>query len=234
MRLFELASPESEDRFAELLRKSTKSSIVGKPQLYVPRPVGGYGEGSAPMPAADQRFDPKPGDRKPETGFWTSTATEVADGWESAWSKWVIGEMPGWYSEVGTLFYPVPGAKILTMNTDQDYQEVYNLYTDLTHAKHPDEPNDMGAMKIHKNFPWPWVAHHFDAVHTENPSSWGLHMAGWDVESTVWFNLDALQKLGKVSVSNGGRDTSDYEEEDWDDGDEEQEEDDFWAERGVG
>ena len=126
--------------------------------------------------------------------------------------------MPKWFSEVGTLFYPVPGAKILELNTDADYTEVYNLYVELTHAKHPDIERDMGAMKISKNFPWPWVAQHWDAVHTTNPNSWGLHMAAWDVESTVWFNLDALQKLGKVSVSADG--IKNNPQSAWDDWDE--------------
>ena len=243
MRLFELASSETEDRFADLLRASTKSFIHGKPQLFVPRPPNYDSGGSAPMPTPDQKFDPKPGERKPEAGFWTSTAEEVGDGWESAWSKWVKHEMPRWYSEVGTLFYPMKNARILELNSDDDVREIYNMYVDLTHAKHPDIERDMGGMKIHKNFPWPWIAQHFDAVHTTNPNGWGLHMASWDVESTVWFNMDALQKLGKVGVNSEGLcdgplasrqipQCNDEDEEDWDE--DEQSEEDFWAERGVG
>jgi hypothetical protein len=207
MRLFELASAETEDRFADLLRASTKSPIHNKPQLYVPRnPSFELDDpGSDELPTADQRFDSKPGDRKPENGFWTSTATETDHVWQSAWSEWTRHEMPSWAGEKGILFYPKAGAKILEMNTDDDFREIYNLYVDLTNAKHSDEGPDYGdgldAMKVHRNFPWPWVAQHWDAVHTTSPNRWGLHMASWDVESTVWFNMNVLGKVGEVQVA---------------------------------
>jgi len=215
MSLLELASAETEDRFADLLRASTKSAIHGKPQLFMPRQEG-WSPGVIPMPPEDSRFIPAAGDRKPSEGVWTSTATEVADGWESAWTQWVKSSMPVWFSEIGILYYPVPSAKILELNTDDDIREIYHMYVDLTHAKHPDIERDMGGMKIHKNFPWHWVAQHFDAVHTSNPSRSGLHMASWDVESTVWFNFNELQKLGKVGISTKGlrNNQDDYEDED--------------------
>lgn len=205
MRLYELATPETEDRFGELLRASTQSSIVGKPQLYMSRIGGGGGmfdrPSSYPQPSEKHKFFPKPGDRKPEDGFWTSTAWETKHGWESAWSQWVKNRMVDWFSDKGTLFYPKAGAKILIINNDKDFREIYDLYVDLTHAKHPDIENDMGAMKIFKHFPWPWVAQHWDAVHTENPSRSGLFMGSWDVESTVWFNMNALGKIGDVKIN---------------------------------
>lgn len=201
MRLFELASTDTQDRFVDLLRASTNSPINGKPQLYVPRGEGTGDDGSAPMPTADQRFISKPGDRKPENGFWTSTATEENMVWSSAWSEWTRREMPHWASDKGILFYAKAGAKILELNTDDDYREIYHLYVDLTDTTHPDEEGDMGGMKIHNNFPWDWVAENWDAVHTTQPNRWGLHMASWDVESTVWFNMGALGKVGEVQVA---------------------------------
>ncbi len=204
MRLHELASADTQDRFVDLLRGSTNSVINGKPQLYVVRQISSDDGGSAPMPAADQRFISKPGERKPENGFWTSTATEENMVWSSAWSEWTRKEMPQWSSDKGILFYAKEGAKILELNTDKDYKEIYYLYVDLTDTTHPDE-DDYGegfdAQKIHRNFPWGWVAENWDAVHTTNPSRSGLHMASWDVESTVWFNMGALGKVGDVQVA---------------------------------
>lgn len=204
MRLFEIASPHTEERFMHLLRYSTESSIAEQPQLYMPRPANMRSEGSAPMPDPKQVFDPMPGDRKPTVGFWTSSAWKEDDGWESDWSQWVKSEMPQWFSKDGILFYPKPGARVLTLNDDNDFKEIYDLYVDLTHAKHDDVPRDMGYMRIHNNFPWPWVAQHFDAVHTDNPSRLGLFSGTWDVESTVWFKMDKLQNRGKVPISEVG------------------------------
>lgn len=204
MRLYELAAPETEDRFAALLRASTTSSIIGKPQLYMPRPSSNSEFGtppSYPLPDLGHKFYPKTGDRKPEDGLWTSTGKETPDGWSSAWTRWIKVRMESWFSPHGTLFYPKAGAKILTINTDKDFQEIYDLYVDLVHAKHPDIEGDLGAMKVFTYFPWPWVAQHWDAVHTDNPSSVGLFMGSWDVESTVWFNTGALGKVGDVEIN---------------------------------
>lgn len=109
--------------------------------------------------------------------------------------------MSDWFCPKGVLYYPKAGAKILTVNTDADFEEIYNLYVDLTNAKHPDIERDMGFMKMHKNFPWPWVAQHWDAVHTENPSRSGMFTNPWDVESTVWFNTGVLGKAGDVEIN---------------------------------
>ena len=205
MRLYELVTPETKDRFNELLRLSTQSSIARKPQLYMSRSGGIVGmfdiPPSYPMPTSKHKFIPKMGDRKPEDGFWTSSAWETKHGWESKWSQWVKSNMSNWFSEKGILFYPKAGAKILTINNDDDFREIYDLYVDLTQAKHPDIENDMGAMKIFKYFPWPWVAQHWDAVHTENTSSVSLFMSNWDVESTVWFNMNVLGKIGDVKIN---------------------------------
>ena len=192
MRLLEIADVGYEMHFEKWLKRATNTELHSRPQLYVPREGG--------SPRGGVRYKTSIGKWKPK-GFWTSSAEETASGWDSAWNQWVKSEMPDWFSGTGYILQPQASARILELNTDSDYLEIYDLYVAMTNANHLKTDDFMTKFN---NFPWPWIQEHFDAVHAEHPSRSGMFTNPWDVESTVWFDMKHLSKPIKVKVSSSG------------------------------
>ena len=159
------------------------SALAGSLQLYVPRPKN-----------INEIF-------KPTSGFmysvlWTSTAKKVGDSYTSEWIEWCKHEMPQWLSKTGILYKVMPGARVLSMNTDKDAYKIAKNY-----GINP--PKDLFSKFMWaENFPWDDIENDFDAVN-HNPSgsrSENILMSSWDVESTAWFNTKYLHNLGKVKI----------------------------------
>ena len=57
-----------------------------------------------------------------------------------------------------------------------------------------------------KYFPWDIITARVDGIHSWGRQGYGYDNDSWsygyDVESTAWFNMDALEYVGKVRVSN--------------------------------
>ncbi len=150
-----------------------------------------------------------PGDNKPQAELWTSTAHRLDDGsWVSDWSQWVTDNQPDWANSRGYLFEVLPGARILTMNSDHDAERIHWMFQNLGRAEPPGEEQIKYGIDVamRHRFPWDQIYKHFDAVTHEYSSGYeNAFMYGWDVESTAWLNTKFLKYNGEVRVNSGPR-----------------------------
>lgn len=116
---------------------------------------------------------------KPYGGFWTST---LLGDFTTEWSKFLCTDFK--FRDVGSkalVFSIAPNAKIYNI---EDYNSYYRLI-----EEYPLE-TEKGTL-----LDWVAVSQDFDAVHANCylPDD-------WDIESTVWFNLDALIFEGNIGI----------------------------------
>ena len=128
---------------------------------------------------------------KPRAGRWTSSARQTADGFTSAWVDWGLTNMPNWVGSEGVLYDVAPGAKVLSMNSDQDAVEAAQQYGVEIKT----------TMDLFQKMPWQAIAKDYDAVHYNGKNRSGdMYMNTWDVESTAWFNTAALINPRPVKI----------------------------------
>lgn len=147
-----------------------------------------------------------PGNNKPNASLWTSTAYKLPDGsYASDWAKWVGVNMPKWFSTEGYLYKVSSNCRVLELDSDTDAEQIYMLYNEMGagNVKYFDyEDQSAFGPTMTRDFPWDWVAKHFDCVHHNGYSWHGEFMRGWDVESTAWFDTSVLTLVGKVKIGN--------------------------------
>lgn len=141
-----------------------------------------------------------PGNNKPRSAFWTSTLRRVHDSYTSEWIDWVCGNMPEWYGPTGYVYEINPGARILTLDSDDDARMIYDLYHRL--GANVDRQNMYGdEWAMRKDFPWDQIRKHWDGVnHREGMGDRYGFTYGWDCESTGWFNTGVLRYRGTVPI----------------------------------
>jgi hypothetical protein len=124
-----------------------------------------------------QHTDPYFG--KPYGGFWTSTL----DGdFATAWSDFLCSDFTS--RNVGSkaaVFSIAPNAKIYDIKNVDAYYELMERYPLET---------EKGTL-----LDWVAISQDFDAVHASC-----YFPRYWDIESTVWFNLDALIFEGTIGI----------------------------------
>lgn len=137
---------------------------------------------------------------KPSQAFWTSTAVKIKNNYTSAWVDWVTNNQPSWLSPEGFIFKVKSSAKVLLVGNDNDVMQIYKKYSG---KKVPPE-FDMVKKRffIFENFPWKSIANDYVGIHyvSEHYEAYSL-LSSWDCESTVWFDMNALELVSKVSIS---------------------------------
>lgn len=131
---------------------------------------------------------------KPTGGLWTSTYTEK-ECIPSGWLEWCKIEQ--FISEKkinGILLKPKKECKITEIDTLNDLKMILKKY--------PTKPNIID--EIHIDFEK--LANDFDGLHLTDEGQWNTRLTrpnlyGWDSESTIWFNPDCLEQIGKIDLS---------------------------------
>jgi hypothetical protein len=109
--------------------------------------------------------------------------------------------MPDSYSNIGHVYKINPSARILHIRDTYDAKHIYSLYRDLGVDLNPNSEYSTDHYEMTKDFPWHEICKHWDAVH-HNPGygdRYGFTYT-YDVESTVWFNTNVLDYIGKVRI----------------------------------
>lgn len=151
-----------------------------------------------------------PGYNKPANCFWTSSLRRVHDSYTSEWIDWVCGNMPEWHGPIGYVYEISPSARILSLDSDHDAKQIYDLYHRL--GASVDRQNMYrDEWDMRKDFPWDWIRKHWDGVnHRPGLGDRYGFTYGWDCESTAWFNTDVLKPRGTVPI----RGCAGYDDED--------------------
>ena len=129
---------------------------------------------------------------KPKGGFWTSGYRKSIKG--SDWSDWKRKNQPSWRTGMGAVFQVKGSPKLAVVNNNKDYEKLLKKYgmdlTDLCGGSGPYYLN------------WHLLAKDYDGFRLTFKGSRdfipGVHE--WDVESTVWFNMDKLEFIGTTKV----------------------------------
>ena len=140
---------------------------------------------------------PKTFMNKPYGGaFWTSSLARRSS---SDWIEWCIrGSSPKDWPEEVAIFEVNPNARILNLNNLVEYTGALRKYGVL----------DLDVRGF-RQLNWDKIKHDYDGA-TCKPGYDPLDLdrphivcpATWDVESTVWFNMDALKFLGTKDIKN--------------------------------
>jgi hypothetical protein len=173
-------------------------------------------EGNLKETVTRPRLNPSSrGGNKPSGSFWTSTVTNFikSDGKNyvtSEWNDWVLGNQDDWWSPVGELFRVKPTAKILDIRDTRDAKEICLNYLmigdeiitpEIYHKIHDSQE----YYDFSQYFPWDLITSRVDGIHSWGRQGYGYDNDSWsysyDVESTAWFNMDALEYVGKVRIS---------------------------------
>lgn len=144
---------------------------------------------------------------KPQAVLWTSTARRAIGGqWTSDWAEWCRDNMAQWIGPVGYLYQVKPGARILVIRTDNDARRVAQHY-----GVKIEGTGVTAFVNLVQRMPWDRIAQEWDAVHhTPGNRHRNPYMSTWDVESTAWFNRDALSEPQRVEVSHKLDEASGY------------------------
>ncbi len=155
--------------------------------------------------SADMEYNPEKVDTienfrfphiKPSGGVWTSTYTKK----ESTPSDWLyFCKMEQLISEKkihGLLLKPKKECNIVEIDTINDLNDIIKKY--------PDEPDEGYPLETRINFEG--LARDFDGLHLTYKGQWETrftqpNLYGWDTESTIWFNPDCLEQIGKIDLT---------------------------------
>jgi hypothetical protein len=159
-------------------------------------------------PIGVHHYHPKAGNNKPDQGFWTSSAQQHKDGtWSSDWlTTYLHSNAREWIPANGFLFEIVGEPLLFSIDyADRffDWAEKYNK-GDTTKQAAKYNFNYETAMRV--GFPWDELAKHFDGAHFDGWRGRDDFTYGWDVESTVWFDMGHLKYKGAVRLWNGDED----------------------------
>ena len=123
---------------------------------------------------------PKGWHNKPNFAFWTSSYNENIQA--SDWVDFVKGTDFTIKNAKYAIVFKVQGAKIYTIKTSTDFERLLKEF--------PFTKTQINWKKLSKKY---------DAVHVANPKA-HEGLLGWDVESTVWFNMRPLKVVGTIKV----------------------------------
>ena len=116
---------------------------------------------------------------KPMGAFWTSSLK----GGKTDWISWCQTNSPRYVENTGGLFEP-KGAKVLTIKTWWDYQDLLKIYGRVVRWG----KEDIVVLD------WVAIAKDYDGVNSRAIDK-------WDAESTAWFDMNKLKFLRKVDLN---------------------------------
>ena len=129
---------------------------------------------------------------KPKGGFWTSGYRKSIKG--SDWSDWKRKNQPTWRTGFGAVFQVKGSPKLCVINNNKDYEKVLKKYGM--------DVSDMCGKAGEYYLNWHKLSKDYDGFRLTFKGSRdfipGVHE--WDIESTVWFNMDKLEFLGTTKV----------------------------------
>ena len=129
------------------------------------------------------------------SAIWTSTLItkkpSFEEGKERLTSAWLdyASSMEGWVGERAAIFEVREGAKVLHLEDRYDLEDLYISFPGIGRAT--------GWQSEGKNVDWESVSKYFDAVHMTGNAAYS---AGWELESTAWFNPRALKPSGMMKT----------------------------------
>lgn len=132
---------------------------------------------------------------KPKEAFWTSTAIKNGNAYTSKWVEWVKEETPTWFSPIGYLFkVSTTDAKILRVETDADVERIFANYSKVKLSSDK-------KYSLFENFPWKNISKDYNGIHYDPKDHYeNKFLYHWDVESTVWFDVNVLKFEKKVVI----------------------------------
>lgn len=144
----------------------------------------------------------KAGGNKPDQGFWTSTAHQ-RDGGKTWASDWLTGYLHDnaseWIPENGFLFEVIGTPRIFDITYADRFFDWAEQYEKIDIADNARSYGRQLTMRLH--FPWDELAKHFDGAHFDGGGGGSEEFTyGWDVESTVWFDMQHLKYKGAVKL----------------------------------
>lgn len=142
-----------------------------------------------------------PGNNKPDSGFWTSSAIQTDYGYTSDWYKYVLDTFKTWQTDYGYLFKVVGQPRLFDVSHAEQFYEWA-----LDHGRIKRAPTEYFKAYTREHmryaFPWDELSKHFDGVHYDGWSRGSSDITyGWDVESTVWFDTSFLKYVGAVKLT---------------------------------
>lgn len=143
-----------------------------------------------------EKFYPVKGNRgcnKPLSGgFWTSTLLPATENY-SAWANWCIQEEFCLEKLNHAIIFDLsPKAKIYTINTYKDLEELIERYP--------------FTLPFYNGIDFEAVSRDYDAIHLTDEGQWATRdtypydLYGWDVESYLIMNLDCVINPVKANL----------------------------------
>ncbi len=137
---------------------------------------------------------------KPYPAFWTSTLKDTTTGWLD-----LCRDPDFWEAKAGdeaVIYEILPSAKILVMDSQEDYNKIKKAYSKQTPQGGVDMQMMFGGSHIMGGnmidvVDWSKLSKDYDAIYCSSNSCY----TGWDVESIAWWNLNVLKEIDIVDIS---------------------------------
>lgn len=140
---------------------------------------------------------------KPEGGLWTSTYTPLGE-FDSAWMRFYYGRDK---LRTGQVFRVSPKARLVTIHSLEDLRLVHEAYGIARPPKPPEEMANVWGVFHPARLDFEELAKDYDGMHLTEAGERETRdrfadytLAGWDCESTLWFNLECLKFDRKVPL----------------------------------
>jgi len=127
---------------------------------------------------------------KPYNAFWTSSYKQKFKG--SAWTDFKKKKYPEWHTGMGAVFEIKGSPKILKIKSHNDYMKIQK--------KAPLDASKRDCPSGELYLDWAKVAKMYDGFQLAGSKYSAPLLSQWDVESTVWFNMNKLEFIGTTKV----------------------------------
>jgi hypothetical protein len=180
------------------LKDLITESKVHRLQIFTPG-TGGKGSGNfkfnpKKIPRGKLKIAIQMACQNKQGGFWTSGYREKIK--STDWEEWKKMKMPQWRTGFGAVFEVVGNPKIAVVKNNKDYEKLLKKYAMGDYMQDICGPSGKYMLNWHE------LAKQYDGFRLTFKGSRdfipGVHE--WDVESTVWFNMNKLQFLGTTKV----------------------------------
>lgn len=135
---------------------------------------------------------------KPIGGLWASTYTPNTKH-KSAWHEWCYYNMPHWIEEDAVVFELNKNAKILSIDGQEDFNEMLQRYTDKAMKNLDIRLPTIPFIDFEK------IAQSYDCIHLtekgEISTRFGTpSLYGWDCESLLILNYNCIGKSDYIKI----------------------------------
>lgn len=138
---------------------------------------------------------------KPIGGLWASPYIENGD-FRSAWHQWCHFEMPHWIKKSGVIFQLKENSKVYIIDTLEDLKSLHSVGFEIA--------TDIGGAYISKSLNFEKLSRFYDAIYLTHRGSYetrigeiglnGINLYGWDVESLLVLNIDAVSHQEEITI----------------------------------